>query len=234
MGYCGDDRTTWTSDHNYLGALDFLSGGALGGASFLRGAALAMAVEAAPAPAREPCLLVSGVVAGDRVELAPAYVVETAPVLPPRGALTLDLLDGAGARLSSVSFAAARVAAEEQGEPEQGHFAMALPLSAVPLRALQGLAVRRGEVEVARREAPGGEVAAPGEVAAEVRPASRRTHVSWKGAGQVEAMIRDPRSGEVLAFARGGAADVDSDAPELEVALSDGVRSGPPVRVRTR
>jgi hypothetical protein len=38
-------------------------------------------------------------------------------------------------------------------------------------------------------------------------------------------MVRDPRTGEVLAFLRGGAGSVQSDAPKLEVVLSDGVRS---------
>jgi hypothetical protein len=38
-------------------------------------------------------------------------------------------------------------------------------------------------------------------------------------------MVRDARSGEVLAILHGGTGMVRSDAPALEVVLSDGVRS---------
>ncbi|HEX8243416.1 MAG TPA: hypothetical protein VF541_07975 [Longimicrobium sp.] len=40
-------------------------------------------------------------------------------------------------------------------------------------------------------------------------------------------MVRDPRTGQVLSFARGGAAQVRTDAPELELLFSDGVRTTP-------
>ncbi len=39
------------------------------------------------------------------------------------------------------------------------------------------------------------------------------------------ALIRDGRTGEILSFARGGNAQIRTGAADLEVILSDGVRS---------
>ena len=49
-----------------------------------------------------------------------------------------------------------------------------------------------------------------------------------------EVMVRDARTGGGWAFAHGGAAVAHTDAPELELVLSNGVRSGGPIRARTR
>jgi hypothetical protein len=38
-------------------------------------------------------------------------------------------------------------------------------------------------------------------------------------------MVRDPATGTILSFARGGVASVATDAASLELVLSDGVRS---------
>ena len=39
------------------------------------------------------------------------------------------------------------------------------------------------------------------------------------------ALIRDRRTGEVLSFARGGAAQIRASSGDLEITVSDGVRS---------
>jgi hypothetical protein len=39
------------------------------------------------------------------------------------------------------------------------------------------------------------------------------------------ALIRDRRTGEILSFARGGNAQIRTQAADLDVILSDGVRS---------
>jgi len=38
-------------------------------------------------------------------------------------------------------------------------------------------------------------------------------------------VVRDPRTGNILTFARGGAMELPTDAAELELIVSDGVRS---------
>jgi hypothetical protein len=55
--------------------------------------------------------------------------------------------------------------------------------------------------------------------------------VSWNANAARVAMIRDARSGQILSFSRGGAVDLRTASDDLEITLSDGVRS---VRTRVR
>ena len=50
-------------------------------------------------------------------------------------------------------------------------------------------------------------------------------NVRWSGQAARMALIRDRRTGQILSFARGGGVNVRSSSGELEVILSDGVRS---------
>ena len=54
--------------------------------------------------------------------------------------------------------------------------------------------------------------------------------VQWDATEHPMAMVRDPVTGHVLAFARGGRAEVLTNRDDLEVQLSAGV-GGRPVRV---
>jgi hypothetical protein len=49
--------------------------------------------------------------------------------------------------------------------------------------------------------------------------------VRWDAAAHPMIMVRDGRTGEVLSFARGGNVIVPADGGEVELVLSDGVRS---------
>jgi hypothetical protein len=66
-----------------------------------------------------------------------------------------------------------------------------------------------------------------------VRLPRGEVEVRWDASLHRAALILDPRTGHVLGLARGGTARILSDAPELELRLSDGV-SGPSRRVRVR
>ena len=57
--------------------------------------------------------------------------------------------------------------------------------------------------------------------------------VEWDAAAHAMAMVRDPVTGHVLAFARGGRAEIVTDRDDLEVQLSAGV-GGRQVRVAVR
>jgi hypothetical protein len=72
--------------------------------------------------------------------------------------------------------------------------------------------------------APGGIAASVGAVDASVA-ASGRVSVRWSGQAARMAMIRDRQTGQVLSFARGASAQVRARSTDLEVVLSDGVRS---------
>jgi hypothetical protein len=232
MSYCGTADTTWTSDYSYRASMAFLSGQTTAQPA----AIAARSFVAAPdtAPVRQPCLLVSGLVRDGRVELEPAYVVDTLPTRPPSGEYTLDLLDRDGVRLASLPFAPTSAAAEEEGHPEEAHFAMAVPLSSAASAPIEGLAVRRGGVELVRRVAAGAPSVDGAANGVEVSGTARRTNVRWDHRRHPEVMVRDPRTGEILGFARGGTAMFHTEAPELELVLSDGVRSERPVRARAR
>jgi hypothetical protein len=49
--------------------------------------------------------------------------------------------------------------------------------------------------------------------------------VRWDAAAHPMIMVRDVRTGEVLSFARGGSVVVPADGSEVELVMSDGVRS---------
>ncbi|HET9599519.1 MAG TPA: hypothetical protein VFP65_28345 [Anaeromyxobacteraceae bacterium] len=214
MGYCGDDATTWTSDHNYLAAMAYL--GQVAGA-------------AASAPARPAAaaasLLVSGTISGEAVALDAPFVVASPPPAGAEGPYTAEVVGPDGAPLAAVPFTP--VDSDGPGAAP-AHFAVLVPL---PDGAVAGgVVVRRQGLELAR-VADGDDAAEQAGVVAE--PADGGAVIRWDGARHREAMIRDGRTGEVLAFGRGGAARVRPDAAEVEVVLS-GIRRGGPVRARVR
>jgi hypothetical protein len=55
------------------------------------------------------------------------------------------------------------------------------------------------------------------------RSAPGRVSLRWDATAHPMVMVRDPVSGQVLSFARGGAADIATDQADLEVQLSNGV-----------
>jgi hypothetical protein len=58
-----------------------------------------------------------------------------------------------------------------------------------------------------------------------VAMAPGKVRVDWDAEASPLVLVREPRSGQVLADASGGEADLDTEAPELELLMSDGVRT---------
>jgi hypothetical protein len=220
MSYCGTVASTWTSDHDYRRILGFLTGAP---ATAAAGPRILAASE--PSAVRQPCLVVAGRVAEGGVDLRPAYVVDTIPSPSPPGEYALDLLDGKGDRLASFPFAPTVVPAEREGEAEESHFALALPVTARAIDGLRGLAVRRRGVEIFRRVVGGSSAATEPGSPVGVAVSRGHAYLRWDALVHPGAMVRDARSGEVLAFLHGGTGMVRTDAPAIEVVLSDGVRS---------
>jgi hypothetical protein len=166
--------------------------------------------------------------------LEPSFQALTHPSLPERaGAYALRALDASGAQLFALSFDGDSVA----DAPGAGRsFAYAIPLA----RATKPIAsmVLAGPRGSARRDAP---VDAPiaasarGDVVAErALPAATPTvakrvggnaSITWNAQRYPLVVIRDAKTGEVLSFARGGAATIETTASDLELTLSDGVGS---------
>ena len=206
MSYCGP---SWASDYTYLGVLSWRGAGHL-----------------AEAPASEPliprteCLLVSGHVRNGHIALDPAYMVFTRPSLPPSGEYRIELLDSKGASLLKVPFATTLIA-DAAGREEQG-FAFAIPLDCTLETAYHALSVTGPEGGLVTRNAGPGEVYQKPTATNLGRGIVR---VLWDSKAFPTAMVRDSATHEVLAFAHGGTLDLSTGARDLEITLSDGVRS---------
>ncbi|MFL5494584.1 MAG: hypothetical protein ACJ8DC_09410, partial [Gemmatimonadales bacterium] len=208
MGYCGN---SWISDYNYRAIEQFRSA--------------QQASTAAVAAAREqPCLLVWGRIIDGRPVLEPAFEVTTRPRMPKAGGpYSVDGVTADGARVFGFSFDAAPVADDPRGART---FAFAVPLNGNSAAQLGGLRVAGpgGAAEALSRP-----VAAFGADAASdsvvVRRVGRGVALHWDAAAHPMVMVRDARSGEILSFARGGDATVAAGGADLEVVVSDRVRS---------
>ncbi len=180
---------------------------------------------AAPGPeapvAGVPCLLVSGRCRQGRWTLAPAYTLLALPAMPTGGEAVLELTDAHGATLRSFPFTPAEVADLPGGETQ---FSFALPLDGATTRRLAGLRIRAGGAVAAARQ--GGWQAAPRPPKA-VSLGAGRVHLTWNGEVGVGVMVRDPATGQVLAFGEGGSATFQAPGRELEVHVSNGVTSQP-------
>jgi hypothetical protein len=168
-----------------------------------------------------------GSVDGDSVHLEPAFVTRTRVSLPERrGAFQLEGLTGAGSRIFAYDFEAARI----DHAPDVRHFAFAIPLDGGTREALSRLRLNyRGHtVELSPRTTFRG-------LAERADAAVRGLTLSAVGADEVEvrwnardfagAIVRDAASGRVLGIGTSGTLRVLASSSELEVVLSDGVRS---------
>jgi hypothetical protein len=54
---------------------------------------------------------------------------------------------------------------------------------------------------------------------------ARTAHVNWSSSSVRGVLVRDVRTGDVLSFVRGGDAAFETAANQVELVLSDGVRS---------
>jgi hypothetical protein len=203
MSYC---HPYWSSDYTYRGVLDWRGRAALAGSQV-------------PALAATECLLVSGRIRDGKPELDPAFTVRTRPRLPEPGPFTLELQAGSGTPLR-LPFTPSKVADGPRGDSFQ--FTFAIPLERGLQANLRSVWVTGPDGQAVFRAAPPS-AAFPPPVATAL--GSGMVRVRWDETAWTGALVRHGRTGEVLAFARGGQAEVATDADSLEVTLSDGVRS---------
>ena len=201
MGYCGEE---WISDYTYAGVMQY------------RGTEAGVATDLGAAV--QPTLVVWGRIEEGRVVLEPAFQATTRPSLPERdGAYRVEGRAADGSRIFGLRFTPLEVADDRQSGR---HFAFAVPLP--PERAARVALLRlEGEGRSAELAASG---AAPGPVQVS-RPGAGRVSLRWDASRTPMVVVRDPRTGTVLSFARGGHADVVTDLPELALTLSDRLRS---------
>ena len=189
MGYC---ENPWISDYTYQHVMEFRRSHPLGSGT----AAMA-----------QPCVLIWGRIVNGRAVLEPTFQIVTRPSLPKtRGPYTVEATAADGTRLFALSFEASPIADDPRGAR---HFAFAVPLD-------QARAARLGSL---RLNGPGIQVAAltrsaeqlrrrvvPDEITA--RSEAGGVTLEWDAAAHPMLMVRDPDTGEVLSFARGGRARI--------------------------
>jgi hypothetical protein len=207
MGYCNN---TWISDYTYTGVLNYR--------------AAETDVVTGFGQAMQPCLLVWGRIVNGRPVLEPSFQIVTRPSLPrSAGQYRVEGTAADGTRLFGLSFTPTAVA----DDPRAGaHFAFAIPLQ--PDRAARLDRVRLsapGRVETTLRRRTGESAAVR---STRVRPGV--VALQWDASTQPVAMVRDPSTGQVLGFARGGRAEIATARSDIEVQLSGGV-GGLPIRV---
>lgn len=215
MGYCNND---WVSDYTFEAVLAFRSASPNG---------------APPASGADSSLLVWGRIMPRGLVLEPALVVaEPPPPLPQGGNERIEGLDDAGATLFSVNFDAAQVPDLPAGI--ERHFAFRLPYSATMAARLAAIRlVAGGRVAEQRVAAVTGPRFVAPPTAAATHTAGGGVRLTWDASRHPMVLVRDGASGEVLAFARTGAATVYPRSGVLELSWSNGV-GGPVERIRVQ
>lgn len=215
MSYC---LNPWVSDYTFEGIL----------------ARREASVNGSPWPASAQAvrsLLVWGRLRSDSLVLEPAFEIEGRPSVPPSpGPYRVEGLGPDGTSVFDLSFAGVEVA--DLPAPER-HFAFLVPLTGLaPVRTVRLTGAGLQTVRTATRP-----LSAPPfvPVADVVAIDARHIRVTWDPVQHPMIMVRDPRTKQVLAFARGGSALVATDVVDVELLYSDGT-GGPtitrPVRGR--
>ncbi len=198
MGYCSNE---WISDYTYLGVLSYRAQHPMAASQV--------------GQAVQPALLVWGRIERGRVILEPAFRVFTRPSLPrSSGPFHIEGRAADGSSLIRLDFAPADIA-DAPDAPRS--FAFAVPMTSALADRLATLTLD-GEGRSATVSA------APQATAVDVRggPAGR-VHLRWDAARAPVVLVRDPGTGQVIAFARGGQADVITSRRELSLSVGDRV-----------
>jgi hypothetical protein len=170
-------------------------------------------------------LLVWGRIESGRVVLEPAFEVDAPVSLPSRpGPHRLEAWGPAGEALFSIAFEGDRAA--DVGDPNDRVFAFVIPASMLRGTSLARLRLASGNLQSERRAST---TPAPGPASA-ARIAAGRARVSWSPSA-AGALVRNARTGQILAITRGASIDLPVGTDELDVVVSDGVKS---TKIRVR
>jgi hypothetical protein len=207
MSYCHPE---WISDYTFRGALDYI-----------------VSHPTSPTIVSGPVasVLIWGRIDDGTLVLEPAIEVTAVPSpLPPSGPYRLRGTDASGRTILNLSFAPDEVA--DAPTPTQ-HFAFVIPqstLSGAGLSVLQ-LTGPAGTSASLRSSGAADNAALVDAAATATRRTAGLVEVRWDAARYPLAVIRSTVTGEILSFARGGAVSVPDAGAEIEVIVSDGVRS---------
>jgi hypothetical protein len=206
MGYCSNP---WISDYTYTRVLNFRE-------------THPAAIQGALA-AKQPTVLVWGRILHGQAVLEPAFQVVTRPSLPAKpGPYSVEGIATDGTSLFRLSFDATEVADDPSGSR---HFAFAVPLDQA--RAAQLGSIRltgpAGAAAISPRVGALRQTVLPDSIVARREPG--QVALEWNVQAHPMIMVRDPDTGEVLSFARGGKVRVRTTKGSLDLVVSDGVQS---------
>jgi len=178
-----------------------------------------LAMGTATAQAVQPSLLVWGRIRNGELELEPAFEVNTRPRLPVRpGPYSIEGRAEDGSSLFTLSFTPNKIA--DVGSSEE-HFAFAVPLPSAEAARLPSIRLAGRGRQVVRQAQLG---STPDSV--EVRPVGAgRVALRWNAGAHPVVMVRDPETGQVLSFARGGDVELSISKRQVDLVLSNGLKS---------
>jgi hypothetical protein len=205
MGYC---NTQWISDFSYLKMLTWVTAnGAVATLPSMR------------SQTEEPGLLVWGRIVNGEPVLEPAFEIDARTQIPAQGAHRVSAIGADGREIFSVSFDAQRIA-DLPGDHQS--FAMVLPKSMLRGRELASLKLttRGGKIATNVQSA----VASTGDATLS-RVGPRALRMRWDAARFPVVMVRNPQTGSILSFARGGDVTIVTDRDDVELNYSNRVRS---------
>ena len=172
-------------------------------------------------------LVVSGRIQNGAGTLAPAYPMPWLPDQPGQGAYSLVFLDAKGGLLNKVPFNPPAGSQEGPPDPQGTPFSLVVPFTEAMKAGLVSVELFQGKQRLATLHSshqrawvaplyyqPVARVVGPGIV-----------RLVWDDATHPGALVKDGESGDILAVAEGGTVDLKTLAWELDVTLSDGVRS---------
>lgn len=207
MGYCAEN--VWISDYTYDNIFTY------------------RAINDRVSTTVQPSLLVWGRVQDGELVLEPAFQVTTRPSLPAApGPFRIEGRDASGAVLFSHSFLAEQI---PDVPGDQRTFAFAIPLSPERVTQLAMLRLTGNGRQVERRSvnvrADKGRALLQSVPVATQRVSRDKIFLRMDRENHAMAMVRDPQTGEILSLVRDGTASLQTTAAELEVTVSDGIRS---------
>jgi IPT/TIG domain-containing protein len=218
MGYCGNQ---WISDYVYKSVASFRSSP---GTSY-------DIVQGSVATSPTDGLLVWGRIEDGRLILEPAFRVTAMANPIQAGPYTWEGKDASGQVVSRVPFQMYEVA--DLPNQDAQHFAFVVPMNVTTMDALDTLRVVKGESELASQKAKSAlQTQQALNIFRTADLGGRRMEVHWDASAHPVVMLRDANTGEVRGFIRGGDATIEDTPDNLELQLSDGVRSRVVVRNR--
>ncbi len=215
MGYC-DPK--WIGAYTYKAVMSYLVSPPFPVASAL------------PSQMAQPCLMVWGRVRNGELVLEPSFQATTQPRLPRSpGSFTVEGRTEDGASVFDLSFDPSEIA-DASSSGGDAAFVFAVPISDAQAGRLASLRLSGRGSQTVRSRAPSAvrpqvrqqRTMQPAQVR---RVAGGKIAVKWDATAHPMVVVRDPHTREILSFARGGRVQVASRSGELELVLSDGVRS---------